>query len=65
MRFFSFLGPVLTLLGSVLALVATLSWYLPGAKRVRQEEARQAAELQTQMSEAPWLLLPPIDPPKK
>lgn len=65
MRFFSFLGPILTLLGSVLALVATLAWYLPGAKRARQQEAQQVTELQTEVSEAPWHLLPPPNPPKK
>ncbi len=63
MRFFSFLvGPVLTLLGPVLALAATLAWYLPGAKRARQQEAQQVTELQTELGEAPWLLIPP---PKK
>ncbi len=65
MRFFSFLGPVLTLFGPVLALAATLSWYLPGAKRARQQEAQQVTELQTDLGEAPWHLLPPTNPPKK
>lgn len=63
MRFFSFfVGPVLTLLGSVLALVATLAWHLPGAKRVRQEEARQVTELQTDLGEMPGYH---VVPPKK
>ena len=62
MRFFSFLGPVLTLFGPVLALAATLSWYLPGAKRARQQEAQQVTELQTDLGEMPGYH---VVPPKK
>lgn len=54
------------LLAPVLALVAAATWYLPGAKRARQEEARQVAELQVSFGDAPGqVLASPPQPPEK
>jgi hypothetical protein len=50
----------------VLALVTFLTWHLPGAKRARQEEARQVAELQVSYGDVPGQVLasPPQPPPR-
>ena len=54
------------LLAPVLALVTFVTWHIPGAKRARQEEARQVAELQVSFGDAPGqvLALPPTPPEK-
>ncbi|MBP7060792.1 MAG: hypothetical protein KBA91_02325 [Candidatus Moranbacteria bacterium] len=52
MRILSFL------LAPFLALVAALSWYLPGAKRARQAESSQVTELMIDLGEAPGQHIP-------
>lgn len=49
------------LLAPALALVTMIAWYLPGAKRARQEESRQVAELQVSYGNMPGQV--PAPPP--
>lgn len=54
------------ILAPALALVATIAWYLPGAKRARQDEAKQVAELQVSYGDVPGeVLASPSQPPEE
>lgn len=53
-------------LAPVLALVTLVTWHLPGAKRARQEEAKQVSELQVSYGDVPGqVLASPPQPPEK